>query len=282
MSPITSDADAGTAEEAVDRVDRDTVMSYREAPQRQARLLGHLRSQVFVDIQALTDVFGVSVSTIRRDLAELERQGLLRRTHGGAVVVNQVTRDAEAAVREMTNVEEKSRIGAAAAALVTDGDTVMIDSGTTSLQVARRLAGNPTLTFVTNGTDVLAALVAGGAGKVHCIGGQFVGINHSLGGTMAADMVRRFNVDKAILSVTSVDTRRDLICTLSPEIGCVQQAMIEVAQTVVVVADHSKFGRTALSVIAPLDDVDYIVTDAGTRPLVASVSDKLKKKIVFA
>lgn len=265
-----------------DANERDAVMSYREAPQRQARLLGHLRSEVFVDIQALTDAFGVSVSTIRRDLAELERQGLLRRTHGGAVVVNQVTRDAETAVREVTNVQEKAQIGAAAAALITDGDTVMIDSGTTSLQVARRLASNPTLTFVTNGSDTLAALVAGGAHHVHGIGGQFVAINHSFGGSMAADMVRRFNVDKAILSVTSVDTRRELICTLSPEIGCVQQAMIEIAQTVIVVADHSKFGRSALSVIAPLDDVDYVVTDAATRPLAAAMSDKLKKKIVFA
>jgi DeoR/GlpR family transcriptional regulator of sugar metabolism len=274
--------DALSPTDAAERAERDAVMAYREAPQRQARLLGQLRSQVFVDVQALTDELGVSVSTIRRDLAELERQGLLRRTHGGAVVVNQVTRDSEAEVREITNVEEKLRIGAAAAAFVADGDTVMIDSGTTSLQVARRLVGNPTLTFVTNGTDVLAALIAGGATKVHSIGGEFVAINHSLSGSMAADQVRRFNVDKAILSVTSVDLKRGLICTLSPQIGCVQQAMIEVAQTVIVVADHSKFDRTALSVIAPLDDVDYVVTDAGTRPLVASVGEKLKKKIVFA
>lgn len=263
-------------------LEHDAVMAYREAPQRQARLLGHLRSELFVDIQALTAAFGVSISTIRRDLADLERRGLLRRTHGGAVVVNQVTRDSEAAVRAVTNVEEKARIGAAAAALVADGDTVMIDSGTTSQQVACRLAGNRSLTFVTNGTDTLAALTAGGATRVHCIGGEFVAINHSLGGSMAADMVRRFNVDKAILSVMSVDTNRNLICTSSPQIGCVQQAMIEVAQTVIVVADRSKFGRSALTVIAPLDEVDYIVTDAGTRPLVASVHDKLKKKIVFA
>ncbi len=257
-------------------------LAYRQAPQRQAQLLGHLRSQLFVDVQALTEKLGVSISTIRRDLAELEGQGLLRRTHGGAVVVNQVTRDPEAAVREVMNVEEKSRIAEAAAALIVDGDTVMIDGGTTSLQVTRRLVGNGSLTFVTNGSDVLGALVAGGARNVHCIGGEFVPINHSLGGMMAAEMVRRFNVDKTILSVTSVDLKRGVICTNSPLCACVQQAMIEVAQTVIVVADHSKFGRTALNVVAPLEDIDYVVTNSETRPLVSNASEKLRKKIVFA
>ena len=262
--------------------DDDGAATHRQAPQRQARLLEHLRSRLFVDVQILREELGVSVSTIRRDFTELESRGLLRRTLGGAVSINQVTHDSEAAVREMTNVEEKARIGAAAAALIVEGDTVMIDSGTTSQQVARRLAGNQSLTFVTNGSDVLSALVAGGARNLHSIGGEYVGINHSFSGTMAAEMVRRFNVDKAILSVTSVDIKRGLICTLSPQIGCVQQAMIEVAHSVIVVADHSKFGRTALSVIASLDNVDYIVTDAATRPMVASVPEKLKKKFVFA
>ncbi len=254
----------------------------RQAPQRQARLLEHLRTRLFVDIQILRKELGVSISTIRRDLTELERKGLLRRTHGGALSINQVTHDSEAAVREMTNVEEKARIGAAAAAMIVDGDTVMIDSGTTSQQVARRLAANSSLTFVTNGSDVASVLIAGGVRNLHSIGGEYVGINHSFSGSMAAEMVRRFNVDKAILSVTSVDIERGLICTLSPQIGCVQQAMIEVARTVIVVADHSKFGRTALSVIAPLEAVDYIVTDSASRSAVASMSEKFKKKLVFA
>ena len=259
----------------------NAALSHQTA-QRQTRLLDYLRSNLFVDIQLLQEKFGVSISTIRRDLASLEQRKLLRRTHGGAVSINQVTHDSEAAVRQMICVDEKQRIGAAAAALVEPGDTVMIDSGTTSLQVAKCLAKNTSLTFVTNGQDVLSLLYAEGARKIHVIGGEYVGINHSFSGSMAAEMVRAFNVDKAFLSVTSVDVQRSLICTLNPPIACVQQAMIDVAQIVVVVADHTKFERTALSVIAPLERIDYVVTDALTRPLIAALPEKLKKKFMFA
>lgn len=252
------------------------------APQRQARLLEHLRAALFADVQVLRDRFGVSVATIRRDLNELERRGLLKRTHGGATIVNQVTRDHVAAVRQVTNAEEKKRIARAAAELVVEGDAVMIDSGTTSLEVARLLAAKPALTFVTNGTDVLTTLVTGGARNVHFIGGEYIDINHSCSGPMAAEMARRFNVDKAILSVSSVDVRRGQVSTLSPELGCVQQAMIEAARTAIVVADHSKFDRTALSVIAPLDSIDYVFTDAATRPLVAAAPGDIRNKFVFA
>jgi DeoR/GlpR family transcriptional regulator of sugar metabolism len=254
----------------------------RPASRRQALLLEFVRSRLFVDAQVLSDELGVSIATIRRDLTELENQNLLRRTHGGAVSVTQVTHDDETAIREATNPEEKRRIAAATADMISEGDAVVIDSGTTSLQVAKLLAGNPSLTFVTNGMDVLATLVAGGARAIHVIGGEYVAINHSFSGVMAAAMVRSFNVDKAILSVAAVDVGRALICTSRPQIACTQQAMIEIAQTVLVVADHSKLERTALSVIAPLERIDHIVTGIEARAAVAAVPEKLKKKFVFA
>jgi DeoR/GlpR family transcriptional regulator of sugar metabolism len=131
-------------------------------------------------------------------------------------------------------------------------------------------------------TEVLAALIAGGARAIHFIGGEYVAINQSLGGSMAAAMIRLFNVDKAILSVAAVDVDRRVICTSHPQIACAQQAMIEIAQMVIVVADHSKFGRTALTVIAPMAHIDYIVTDGAARPAVAALPEKLKKKFVLA
>ena len=262
--------------------ERQNPDGYQQAAQRHARLIEYLRCRLFVDAQALKEELGVSISTIRRDLTELERRKLLRRTHGGAMSVTQVTHDNETAIRETTNIDEKLRIAAATAAMIAEGDAVMIDSGTTSLQVARLLAANSSLTFVTNGQDVLDALVAGGARTIHVVGGEYVAINHSFSGSLAVGMVRSFNVDKAILSVASVDIRRGLICTLSPQVACVQQAMIEVAQSVIVVADHSKFERTALTVIAPLERVDYIVTDRASRALMTAVPEQLKKKFVFA
>ena len=245
----------------------------RSAPRRQARLLEYVRSRLFVDAQVLKDELGVSIATIRRDLAELEDRRLLRRTHGGAVSVTQVTHDYDTTIRERTNLEEKQRIAAVASAMVAEGDAVMIDSGTTSLQVAKLLAGNPSLTFVTNGQDVLGTLIAGGARAIHVIGGEYVSINRSFSGAMAAAMVRSFNVDKAFLSVAAVDVERGRICTSHPQIASAQQAMIEVAQMVIVVADHSKLERAALAVIAPLERVDYIVTGSTARPAVAGAAD---------
>lgn len=252
------------------------------APVRHESILKRLDASGFVDIGTLVDELAASESTIRRDLSELEKRGLLRRTHGGAVPNAQVSRDTETEVREVLNVDEKRRIGERAAEMIVDGDTVMIDSGTTSRQVALRLAGNPTLTFVTNGFDVFASLIQGGAKNVHFIGGEYIPINHSFGGSLAVQMVRNYNVDKAILSVMSVDVRRMCICTLSPQIGCVQEAIISIANQVIVVADHSKFGRAGFSVIAPLDHVDCIVTDTETKSFLAQAPDKIKSKCVFA
>jgi len=273
-SPLSDEAHPGNDDVAAERV--------LSAPERQALVLQHLRTHLFVDVQALRQELSASVATIRRDLTELEARGLLRRTHGGAVSVNQVTLDNTNAVRAQSHAEEKARIAEIAAGLIVDGDAVLIDSGTTALEVARRIAGNPTLTFVTNGADVVMALAAAGARQIHVIGGEYVDINHSFAGPLAAEMVRKFNVDKAVLSVSSVDLKRGLICTQQPAVAAVQQAMIDIAQSVIVVADHSKFERTALSVIAPLDRIDHVVTGWEARPHVVALPDKTKKKFVFA
>lgn len=250
--------------------------------QRQARLLDHLRSEGFADAQGLTDTLDVSIATIRRDLNELEARGLLKRMHGGAAIINQTTRDYMTPVRQLRNAEEKARIGMAAAELIVEGDAVLIDSGTTTLQAAKHLAGRPSLTFITNGADILAELTAAGVRNLHFIGGEYIEVNRSLGGPMAVEMVRRFSVDKAILSVTAVDLDRGVIATSTPQISAVQQAMIEVARTVIVVADNSKFDRNALSVIAPLTAVDYFVTDSATESQVSRLPDAIRQKFIFA
>lgn len=255
---------------------------YRSSGQRQARLLELLRHDFFLDVQSIQEKLGISPATARRDLTELESRGLIKRTHGGARAVNQVSHDYTAAVRSTTNSEEKQKIAEAAAELIVEGDAVMIDSGTTSLKVAELLAPNPTLTFVTNGANVLAALVAHGAKSVYMIGGEYIDINHSMGGPLAAKAVGDFHLDKAILSVSAVDLEREVICTLTPQIACVQAKMIEIAQTSIVVADYSKFERRALSVIAPLSDIDWVVTDQMAQPHLTPRPAPLRKKFIFA
>lgn len=252
------------------------------APRRQARLLEQLGRRTYVEVQDLCNVLGVSEATVRRDLTDLEARGLLKRTHGGALSVQQVARDHSNADRQVLRSEEKTRIAAAAADLIVAGDAVFIDSGTTTLQVARQLCQRSSLTFVTNGLDVFSCLGAAHARQIFMIGGEYVEINHGFGGPLAADAIRQFSVDKAILSVSAVDLARGQVSIAAAAMVPAQRAMIEIAQTVIVVADHSKFGRSALAVITDLEAIDYLVTNAAARTFLDDIPAALRGKMIFA
>lgn len=249
---------------------------------RQKRLLEHLCSNSYLDTQDMCALLGVSEATVRRDLADLEGRGLLRRTHGGALPLQQTTQDLPNAERECRNAAEKLRIGKAAAELVAAGDAVFLDAGTTTMQVARLLARRRDLTFITNGTDIVSCLAGAQVPRLYGIGGEYCEINHGMTGPLAAAAIRRFNVDKLFLSVSAVDLARGQIGISSPALALAQQAMIEIAQEVIVVADHSKFSRTALSVIASLSEVDRIVTDTICRDLVGDLPQPVLRKMIFA
>jgi len=249
---------------------------------RQGRLLERLQVRAYAETQDLSAYLGVSEATVRRDLVDLEARGLIRRTHGGAMPLAQITSDFSNSERLGRNAAEKARIGKVAADLVADGDAVFLDAGTTVLQVASQLAHRKGLTFVTNGTDIFGCLSGAGVPRLFVTGGEFNDFNHSLTGALAADAIRRFNVDKLFLSVSAVDLRRGQIAISHPALAEAQRAMIEIAQEVIVVADHSKFTRNALTVIAPLEAVDRIVTDTACRDCLGDAPDALMRKMIFA
>ncbi|GAJ95552.1 putative DeoR family transcriptional regulator [Rhizobium rhizogenes NBRC 13257] len=241
-----------------------------------------LREEQFLAIGTLTERFQISVATARRDLGELEAAGLLRRTHGGAVSINQVGQDSTHAARAVSRQPEKAAIAAAAAAMIVDGDAVLLDAGTTALEVAKRIVGRTGLTLISNGADIIAELIRGEAKNVYSVGGEYTDTNRSFRGPLAEQFIRQFNVDKLILNASSIDLDRGLICTASPQNASVQKAMIEVASRVIVVADHSKFTKSSLSVTARIEDVGVIVTDAGARNIIETAPEKLRKKFVIA
>lgn len=252
------------------------------ASQRQGRIVDRLRSASFLGIQDLCADLGISEATARRDLAELESQGRLRRTHGGAVPCQQVARDFTNAERLSRHPAEKQRIAQAAAALVQEGDVVFLDAGTTTLQVAQALSTRRDLTFITNGVDICNHLTAAQVDRLYVIGGQYFDATHGFAGPLAAEAIGRFTVDKVFLSVGAVDLERRTICISLPELAEAQRAMIAIAHKVYVVADHSKFERSALSVIAALDDLDCVITNAATRAIARDLSTEIARKIVFA
>ncbi|MFN3721736.1 MAG: DeoR/GlpR family DNA-binding transcription regulator [Paracoccaceae bacterium] len=260
-------------------VDRATASN---ATGRQVRLLERLQLRAYAQTQDLSAFLGVSEATVRRDLIDLEARGLIRRTHGGAMPLAQITKDFSNTERLGRNASEKARIGKAAASLVADGDAVFLDSGTTTLQVAGQLVHRAGLTFVTNGTDVFNCLAGAGAERLYVTGGEYNDVNHGLTGALAVEAIRRFNVDKLFLSVSAVDLRRGQIVISHPALAEVQRAMIEIAQQVIVVADYSKFTRNAMIVIAPLEDVDCVVTDTACHECLGDIPDTLRRKFIFA
>jgi DeoR/GlpR family transcriptional regulator of sugar metabolism len=255
---------------------------FNTAEDRQAKIVSLLRDEQFVDIRGLTERLQVSVATVRRDLGELEEAGLLRRTHGGAVGTSQVGQDSTHAARAVSFQSEKAAIAATAAGMIVDGDAVMLDAGTTSLEVAKRLGGYKGLTAVSNGMDIINEMIRNDAQAVYSVGGQYSESNRSFRGPLAEQFIRQFNADKLILNASSIDLERGLICTASPENAAVQKAMIQVSSRVIVVADHSKLTKSSLSVTARIEDVGVIVTDAGARSIIEMAPEKLRRKFVIA
>ncbi|MFB9953239.1 DeoR/GlpR family DNA-binding transcription regulator [Rhizobium puerariae] len=252
------------------------------AQDRQAKIVELLREEQFLDINTLTGLLHISVATARRDLGELEAAGLLRRTHGGAVSINQVAQDSTHAVRAVSRQAEKAAIATVAAGMIVDGDAVILDAGTTALEVARLLAGRSGLTLISNGVDIIAELIRGNTQNVYSVGGEYADSNRSFRGPLAEQFIRQFTVDKLILNATSIDLDRGLICTASPLNASVQRAMIAVANRVIVVADSSKFKKSSLSVTTRIEDVGVVVTDVGARSILDGAPEKLRRKFVVA
>ncbi|RWH46343.1 MAG: DeoR/GlpR transcriptional regulator [Mesorhizobium sp.] len=252
------------------------------AEDRQEKIVELLRGETFLDIRGLTERFGISVATARRDLVELEEAGRLRRTHGGAVPVNQVAQDSTHAARAIAHQAEKAIIAATAASMIVDGDAVLLDAGTTALEVAKLLVARKGLTFISNGVDIVAELIRSEVQNIYSVGGEYTDSNRSFRGPLAEQFIRQFNVDKLILNASSIDVDRGLICTASPQNASIQKAMIEVASRVIVVADHSKFAKSSLSVTTNIEDVGVIVTDVGARSIIDTAPEKLRRKFVIA
>jgi len=218
-----------------------------------------------VSVEALAGRLGVSLATVRRDLGALERQGLLRRTHGGAKAVSPVAYEAfrhDSSFREQESLraEEKRRIGLAAAELVRDGETIGISPGTTATQVARSLRHRKHITVVTSTVNVAMELSDRQDLTVYVTGGYLRGGWFSLVGARAAAGAREVFLDKLFLGVNAIHAERGLTC-LHPEEAAINRALVAQARERIVVADRSKLGRVVRCLICPTSDVHALVTD---------------------
>lgn len=235
-------------------------------------MLRQLTAHGEVGFTDLAEEFGVSEMTIRRDLETLEAEGLARRVRGGAISVVSRSYEPPLSVRAATAADAKAAIGAAAAGLVNDGDTVIIDVGTTTLELAKALHGRHGLTVVTASLPIAVELGADPDIRVLVTGGQVRSGELSLTGGMAEDAFGAMNCDLAFIGIAGICAMPGLT-EYNPDDGRVKRAAIQAARRAIVLADSSKLGRVAFSTVAPLSSVDVLVTDApGDEPTVMDIA----------
>lgn len=237
---------------------------------RHAQILALLRRDGIVRIATLARTFGVTTETARRDLDDLAQSGALQRTYGGGAS-RSLFDEPGIGLRGLVHAPERTRIAAAAAALVESGDAIMIDAGsTTSLFAAALAARNLHLTVITNCLPVAAALGAADRCRVILCPGNFVAREAGVFGTEVVAFLRRFQVNKAFIGAGGVSADG---MTDADSAGCaVKRTMLERADRALLLADSSKFDVVQFERIGPLAELDDLVTEvAPPRKLAAAV-----------
>lgn len=223
-----------------------------------------------VVVQDLADKFQVSPSTIRIDLSELESRGLLTRTYGGAILPeglsgHMITESSPIYLREQIFQPEKEAIGKAAAELIEDGDTVMIDCGSTTAHVAPFLKEKRHISVVSNSGRLIALLLNYPNVKLFIPGGLYDRQREMLMGEMTVEGFGRYRTKKAIIGADGLSIQSGLTVT-DPEMAAIKSAIIAASEMLIVVCDHSKLDKVCLMPVIPLRQVDVLVTDADADP----------------
>jgi DeoR/GlpR family transcriptional regulator of sugar metabolism len=224
--------------------------------QRRQEILRAVRSGT-AHVTDLAESFGVSEMTVRRDLRTLAREGKLERVHGGAI---ETSVERPFAQIEVERFDGKDRIGAAAAALIEDGQTVMVDIGTSTLQMARHLHGRR-LTVVTTSLAVLEELLPDPGIELVLPGGIVRRNYRSLVGMVAEDSLRQLKADIVFLGTSAIDPELGVWDTTMVEVP-IKRLMIAAADRVVLLADNAKFSMSGMVRVCGPESLDHIVTDA--------------------
>jgi len=232
------------------------------AEERRDQILLMLKEQSKLLVPELCTHFDVSQATIRNDLRELEASGKLKRTHGGAIPVGKASFDPISRDKKVDHKDEKRRIAAMAASLVEDGDTIAIDTGTTTFELARLLVGRQRLTIVTNDLMIAFFLENNSDASVVLTGGMLRKGFHCTTGPSVHEQMSKYNVDKAFMATNALSLEKGLT-TPGIDLADVKKAMIRIASQVVFLVDSSKFGRISFIKFADFDVADKIITDKG-------------------
>jgi DeoR family fructose operon transcriptional repressor len=250
--------------------------------ERQQAIAALVAERGRVAVTAVAEEFGVTTETVRRDLAVLERSGLLRRVHGGAVPAGTLTLvEPGLGERHSTRSEAKRAIAGAALDLLPGSDgSIALDGGTTTAALADLLPADRRLLAVTSSVPIAARLAAKGI-NLHLLGGRVRGVTQCAVGEATVQALADLRVDVAFMGANGISSRHGFTTPDEAE-ASVKRAMVRAGQRVIVLADSSKLDREHLVRFAGLDDVDVLVTDTEADPGIVAELEKADIEVVLA
>lgn len=251
------------------------------APERHQQILARARAEGRVDVTALADELDVTPETVRRDLTALERHGLVRRVHGGAIPVERLGFEPGIADREGVLAGEKERIAKAALDELPDGGAVILDAGTTTVRLAELLPTDRELTVVTHALPVATVLAPRLGLTLHLVGGTVRGRTLAAVGAWALQAIADIHADVAFVGTNGLSVEHGLT---TPDLAeaAVKRALVTNARRTVVLADHTKLGRVDFAHVVPLSAVDTVVTDTGAEPELVEEIEAAGTRVVRA
>lgn len=227
---------------------------------RRDKILQRIQSKGSVRVDELSEEFDVSTVTIRNDLDFFEEKGLIHRTYGGALLLNNIYKDPSIEEKRKINIEEKRRIAKYAGEMIKDGESIILDSGSTTREIATQLKGQTNITLMTNSINIALELAAEDELEIMLTGGVLREKSYSLVGPEAEHAMQNYFFDKLFLGVDGMDIDHGLT-TSNPLEAKLNKVMVQRSNTVIAVTDSSKFGRHSFSFICDLTPIDMIITD---------------------
>jgi DeoR/GlpR family transcriptional regulator of sugar metabolism len=227
--------------------------------ERKIRIIEYVKKNKTATISKLAKEFHVHEVTIRRDLASIENEGVVKRTHGGVILNQWSNKELPFDDRTIQNMEQKMRIGEQAASLIAEGDHIIIDSGTTTHYIAKNLKNHKNITVITNDMNIAIELKDSPQIKVILTGGELYPSSYMVNGMFTEQVLRSLRVVKAFVGTPALHPEHGLM-HMEAELVPTKQHMIQAAQETIVVTDSSKIGKLALYQVAPLSSIHTLIT----------------------
>jgi len=244
------------------------------AEQRRQKIFELIQEEGSARVKQLSEIFGVSEPTIRQDLERLANDDFVVKSHGGAVLKSVQQQVRSMSLQHLENLDKKMIIGKRASDFIKNGDSIILDSGSTTTEIAKNLNGKQDLKIITNALNIALLVGSNPSFELMVTGGDFKAPTLSLTGEKAAAFFEQIHVDKLFLATGGVSPDYELTYPGLTDLP-VKRAMIQAASTVYLVADSTKFGRPSFASLGGVEEVDYVVTDAG---IPDSIRDALQKR----